>query len=78
MQATIPHSHYDHWSMLMEKFLRTEEYWSIVEVGITPPAEGETLTNAQTTEFEEIELKDLKAKNYLFWSIKRLILETIL
>ncbi|KAH0744356.1 hypothetical protein KY290_032349 [Solanum tuberosum] len=72
MQATIPRfdDHYDHWSMLMEKILRSKEYWPVVEVGTSAPAEGKTLTNAQTTEFEASKLKDLKAKNYLFQSIE--------
>ncbi|KAL6321847.1 hypothetical protein AAG906_035546 [Vitis piasezkii] len=51
--------HYDHWSMLMENFLRLKE-----------------------SEFEkrldEMKLKDLKVKNYLFQAIDRTILETIL
>ncbi|GKV29955.1 hypothetical protein SLEP1_g38828 [Rubroshorea leprosula] len=37
VQSSIPHfdgHHYDHWSMLMENFLRSKEYWTIVEVGV--------------------------------------------
>ncbi|KAH0737668.1 hypothetical protein KY290_036373 [Solanum tuberosum] len=64
--------------MLMENFLRSKEYWPIVEDGINTPAEGKTLTNAQKAELEEKNLKDLKAKNYLFQAIDRPILETIL
>ena len=80
MQAVIPRfdGHYDHWSMLMEKFLRSKEYWQIIEDGIGTPTEVETLTNAQNMEFEARKLKDLKAKNYLFQAIERPILETIL
>lgn len=39
VQATIPHfnGHYDHWSMLMENFLRSKEYWLVVESGIQEP-----------------------------------------
>ncbi|XP_049399889.1 putative disease resistance protein RGA3 [Solanum stenotomum] len=56
------------------KFLRhlellgvlSKEYRPIVEDGISAPAKGEALTNAQKTEFEGRKLKDLKAKNYLF------------
>ncbi|XP_068479007.1 uncharacterized protein [Phaseolus vulgaris] len=68
--------HYDHWSMLMENFLRSKEYWNVVESGVAEPATG--ATEVQKTEFEALKLKDLKAKNYLFQSIDRSILETIL
>ncbi|XP_021625075.1 uncharacterized protein LOC110624277 [Manihot esculenta] len=80
VQAAIPRfvGHYDHWSMLMENFLRSKDYWAIVENGVGAPAAGETLTDAQKTDFEATKLKDLKAKNYLLQSIERSILETIL
>ncbi|XP_047258982.1 uncharacterized protein LOC124891213 [Capsicum annuum] len=80
VQATIPQfdGHYDHWSMLVENFLRSNEYWPIVEDGIDTPAVGKILTNAQKIELEAKKLKDLKVKNYLFQAIDRPILETIL
>ena len=48
-QPTIPKfgAHYDHWSMLMENFLRSKEYWSLVETRIPTAAEGVELTKAQ-------------------------------
>lgn len=63
---------YDHWSMLMENLLRSKEYWCIIEKDYTksPAATGKTL--------EEQKLKDLKAKNYLFQSIDKSILKTII
>ncbi|KAK2426825.1 hypothetical protein QL285_025456 [Trifolium repens] len=68
--------HFDHWSMLMENLLRSKEYWSIVEEGVP------VLPNAPTAEqrktVSDAKLKDLKAKNYLFQSIDRSIIETIL
>ncbi|GKU93862.1 hypothetical protein SLEP1_g7421 [Rubroshorea leprosula] len=35
VQPAIPHfdGHHDHWSMLMESFLRSKEYWNVVESG---------------------------------------------
>ena len=80
VQAAIPRfdGHYDHWSMLMENFLRSKEYWSVVESGIQEPPAGATVTDAQQTDIEARKLKDLKAKNYLFQAIDRPILETIL
>ena len=80
VQPAIPRfdGHYNHWSMLMENFLRSKEYWTIVVSGVAEPAVGVVLTNAQKVELEGKKLKDLKAKNYLFQAIDRSILETIL
>lgn len=46
--------------MLMENFLRSTEYWQVVDSGIAELAEGVVLTQVQRQK-----LKDLKAKNYL-------------
>ncbi|MCI68535.1 homeobox-leucine zipper protein HDG8-like, partial [Trifolium medium] len=27
--------HYDHWAMLMENLLRSNEYWPLIEFGVT-------------------------------------------
>lgn len=64
VQAAIPHfdGHYDHWSMLMENFLRSKEYWPIVEIGVGEPENVETLSKTEKTELEARRLKDLKAK----------------
>lgn len=81
-QPSIPKfdGDYDHWSMLMENLLRSKEYWSIVETGYTEPplAEKEKLGAAEKKSLEELKLKDLKAKNYLFQSIDKSILKTII
>ncbi|KAE9587482.1 putative RNA-directed DNA polymerase [Lupinus albus] len=80
VQPSIPRfdGHYDHWSMLMENFLRSKDYWSLVETGIAEPAIETVLTEAQIKTLEDQKLKDLKTKNYLFQAIDRTILETIL
>ncbi|XP_058071361.1 uncharacterized protein LOC131220486 [Magnolia sinica] len=70
--------HYDYWSMLMENFLRSKEYWTVVFSRVAEPAASFVLTDAQKLELEGQKLKDLKAKNYLFQAIDRSILETIL
>lgn len=59
VQPAIPKfdGHYDHWSMLMENFLRSKEYWSLVENGITAAAEGVELTEAQRKSIEDQKLK---------------------
>ncbi|GAU43011.1 hypothetical protein TSUD_28300 [Trifolium subterraneum] len=68
--------YYEHWAMLMENLLRSKEYWSLIEVGVTvapanPTVEQQCVANAS-------KLTDMKVKNFLFQSIDRLILETIL
>jgi hypothetical protein len=80
VQPAIPRfdGHYDHWRMLMENFLRSKEYWTVVVSEVAEPAEGVVQTDMQKTEFEGLKLKDLKAKNYLFQVVDRSILETIL
>ena len=80
VQPAIPRfvGHYDHWSMLMENFLRSKEYWQVVESGISVAAEDGSLTNEQQKTIADQRLKDLRAKNYLFQAIDRSILETIL
>ena len=65
----------------MENFLRSKEYWYLVEAGVAEPGNEEALqalTEAQKSKLDEQRLKDLKVKNYLFQSIDRSILETIL
>ena len=80
VQPAIPRfdGHYDHWSMLMENFLRSKEYWHLIETGITATTERSDLSETQKKTYEDQKLKDLKAKNYLFQAIDRSILETIL
>ncbi|KAM3251572.1 hypothetical protein P3L10_005642 [Capsicum annuum] len=70
--------HYDHWSMLMENFLRSKEFWSVVSSGVQEPTAGTALSVAQKAKLDNLRLKDLKAKNYIFQAIDRSILETIL
>ncbi|CAL5432597.1 unnamed protein product [Camellia sinensis] len=80
VQPAIPRfdAHYDHWSMLMENFLQSKEYWGLVETSYVEPESGVAQTEAQRKGLDELKLKDLKVKNYLFQVIDRTILETIL
>ncbi|BFG34130.1 hypothetical protein CerSpe_204040 [Prunus speciosa] len=79
--------------MLMENFLRSKEYWDLIENGIsvvvTQSVSMVVATEAQHKSIEDqaeaqrklIEghkLKDLKVKNYIFQAIDRNIMETIL
>ena len=76
VQPAIPRfdGHYDHWSMLMENFLRSKEYWGLIEKGILQTKEGVEPTEEQRKTKEEEKLKDLKVKNYLFQAIDRTII----
>ncbi|CAL9019314.1 unnamed protein product, partial [Prunus brigantina] len=49
----------------MENFLRSKEYWDLIENGIAKPAEGVVLIDAQMKVVDDQKLKDLKEKNYV-------------
>jgi len=82
--------HCDHWAELMENLLHSNEYWNVVDHGIMVDVirearsfslvvtESRQLINVQMKEYEENKLKDLKAKNLLYQTIERDVLETIL
>ena len=57
-------AYYDYWSMLMASFLKSKEYWHIVEFRVATPAVGEALAKVQQKKLEALKLKDLKTKNY--------------
>ncbi|XP_022893715.1 uncharacterized protein LOC111408146 [Olea europaea var. sylvestris] len=78
VQPAIPRfdGHYDHWAMLMENFLRSKEYWDLIENEILVAAE--VAIEAQCKTITDLKLKDLKVKNYLFQAIDKTIIETIL
>jgi hypothetical protein len=50
----------------------------LVEIGYAKPEAGIVVTEAQRKKLEELKLKDLKVKNYLFQAIDKTILETIM
>ena len=49
VQLAIPRfdGHYDHWSILMENYLRSKEYWQVVDSGVAEPAPGTVMAEAQ-------------------------------
>ena len=49
VQSSIPcfDGRYDHWSILMENFLRSKELWGLVETRYEEPASGSVQTDAQ-------------------------------
>ncbi|MCI07000.1 retrovirus-related Pol polyprotein from transposon TNT 1-94 [Trifolium medium] len=68
--------YYEHWAMLMENLIRSKELWQLIEQGVTVAPPNATAEQQQAAEASK--LKDLKVKNYIFQSIERSILETIL
>ena len=64
--------------MLMENFLRLKEYWNLIDPGIPNHVAEVVLTENEKKTMEELKLKDLKVKNYLFQAIDLVVLETIL
>jgi hypothetical protein len=78
VQPAIPKfdGYYEHWSMLMENLLRSKEYWNLIENGVVTAPPNATADQRRLA--DESKLRDLKVKNYLFQSIDRSILETIL
>jgi len=80
VQSAIPqfNGHYDHWAKLMENFLRSKEYWHLVEHGIPLIEDKSKASEAELNLLEEQQLKDLKIKSYLYQAIDREILDTIL
>lgn len=69
---------YDHWSLIMENLLRSKEYWAIIDPGFEELRRIEAPSPAQQAALNEAKLKDLKAKNYLFQSIDKTTLKTIM
>ncbi|CAL8168531.1 unnamed protein product [Prunus armeniaca] len=85
VQPAIPQfdGHYDHWSILMENFLRSKQCWHLMESGIDSPTEGVTLSEQQQKRFDERKLKDLKIWDSLkkkyegLERVKRALLQTL-
>jgi len=66
-------SHYDHWSMLMENFLRSQEYWKVISEGILDLGQDTTVFETLKAEIDAAKLKDLK-RNIIFF--KQLIVQS--
>ncbi|MCH86107.1 retrovirus-related Pol polyprotein from transposon TNT 1-94 [Trifolium medium] len=66
LQPSVPKfdGYYEHWSMLMENLLRSKEYWSLIETGVTVAPQNATAEQLRVA--NESKLRDLKVKNYLF------------
>lgn len=62
----------------MENFLKSKEYLELIEPGYVETTSGVVSIKAQRNKNDEMKLKDLKIKNYLFQAIDRTVLDTIL
>ena len=80
VQAVIPRftGYYDHWSIMMVNFLRSKETWTLVEEGVPTTERGTTTSEGQRKIVEDAKIRDLKIKNFVFQTIDREIMETIL
>lgn len=70
--------HYDHWSMMMENFLRSKEMWNLIVEGISALVHGATVSEAKCKVMEDAKFKYLDIKNFIFQAIDRDIMEMIL
>lgn len=68
---------YDHWSLVMENLFRSKEYWGVIDPGFAELESSTQLSAAQQKTLDEMRLKDLKARNFLFYSIDKNVLRTI-
>jgi len=66
----------DHWTMHMENLLCSKEFWNLIETGVVNALKNPTPKQKKVV--KDSKLCDLKVKNYLFQSIDRTIMETIL
>jgi len=68
VQPAIPRfdGHYDHWSMLMENFLRSKEFWPVVSTGVQEPTTSTALLEAQNTELDGLILERSQSKELSF------------
>ncbi|XP_028080935.1 uncharacterized protein LOC114282454 [Camellia sinensis] len=65
VQPVIPHfdGHYDHWSILVENFLRSKEYWGLIANAIVEPVDDAVLTNTQTKAIDYAILQTILKKD---------------
>ncbi|KAF7112444.1 hypothetical protein RHSIM_RhsimUnG0229000 [Rhododendron simsii] len=67
VQPSIPRfdGHCDHWSMLMENFLRSKEYWTLMETGFVEPAIDRTILETILTKNTSKQIWDAMKQKYL-------------
>nr|GEU43593.1 retrovirus-related Pol polyprotein from transposon TNT 1-94 [Tanacetum cinerariifolium] len=78
MKVPVFDGHYEHWSELMENLLRAKQVWNLIDPGIREPAVGIAQSEAEKKKLEELRIKDLQVKHYLYQAIDRVTFEQIL
>jgi hypothetical protein len=78
MKIPVFDGHYEHWSEMMENLMRAKQLWNLIDPGIREPAVGIVQSEAQIKKLEELRMKDMKVKHYLYQAIDRVVFEQIM
>nr|GEU43594.1 hypothetical protein [Tanacetum cinerariifolium] len=78
LKVPVFDGYYEHWSEMMENLLRAKQAWNVIDLGIREPAVGIAQSEAEKKKLEELRMKDLRVKHYLYQAIDRVTFEQIL
>ncbi|GJU99983.1 putative RNA-directed DNA polymerase [Tanacetum coccineum] len=78
LKVPVFDGHYEHWSEMMENLLRAKQVWNLIDPGIREPVVGIAQSDAEKKKLEELRLKDMQVKHYLYQAIDRVTFEQIL
>ncbi|GJW21496.1 putative RNA-directed DNA polymerase [Tanacetum coccineum] len=78
LKVPVFDGHYEHWSEMMENFLRAKQVWNLIDPGIREPTVGIAQSEAEKKKLEELRVKDLQVKHYLYQAIDRVTFEQIM
>ncbi|KAL4568673.1 hypothetical protein LXL04_024288 [Taraxacum kok-saghyz] len=78
LKVPVFDGHYEHWSEMMENLLRAKQVWNLIDPGIREPTVGVAQSEAEKKKLEELRMKDLQVKHYLYQAIDRVMSEQIL
>ncbi|KAL4584185.1 hypothetical protein LXL04_008777 [Taraxacum kok-saghyz] len=78
MKVPVFDGHYEHWSEMMENLLRAKKVWNLIDPGIREPEVGIAQSEAEKKKLEDLRMKDLEVKHYLYQAIDRVTFEQIM
>ncbi|CAH1423479.1 unnamed protein product [Lactuca virosa] len=78
LKVPVFDGHYEHWSEMMENLLRAKQVWNLIDPGIREPVVGVAQSEAEKVKLEELRMKDLQVKHYMYQAIDRVTFEQIL
>nr|GFA76966.1 hypothetical protein [Tanacetum cinerariifolium] len=78
LKVPIFDGHYEHWSEMMENLLRAKQAWNLIDPGIREPAVGVAQSEGEKKKLEELRVKDMQVKHYLYQAIDKVTFEQIL